>query len=106
MIIIEDGLTPKRRRNVLRICTLLNTEGLSAEFIVECLLVCDAGLDEPVQSPLSIFGGSVKGRLSPLSKAAVVIILFNDDCLLLGKKFWTLPAVDTLEKHELHQLEI
>ena len=47
-MIVEDSLASKRRPNLLRMGILIVTDGLSAEFVEECILGRETGLDEAV----------------------------------------------------------
>ena len=46
MMSVEDRLAKKRGAILLRISILLITDALSAEFVVECILGWEAGLDK------------------------------------------------------------
>ena len=48
VIIVKDGLAPKRVPKHLRMGIVITTDGLSAEFVVECILGWEAGLNEAV----------------------------------------------------------
>ena len=48
VVIVEDGLAPKRGTILLRMVKLLITAGLSAELFVECVLWPEDWLDEAV----------------------------------------------------------
>ena len=47
-MIVENGLALKRRPNLLSMSILFITDGLAAEFVVQCILGWEAGINEAV----------------------------------------------------------